>query len=435
MYFKGFQNPWMKSLAPNLLDDMHHTITLVQCHDLVISGAREQLKTCLGDDPGIVLQQDIYGFTLLHWAVLCSTPDVVQVIINAGADVNAYSRNGGTVLMWATESTHSAPMCKLLIEAGAELELVDKDGRTALHYAVTKSSPSTETIEGLLHAGANVNHVNEVGLVPIHEASFLASGSAIELLIAHGADVDAVTHSGSRAIDTAVYRNTHEVFSTLLKHSASLDHHWEGGYASYSWIICRAATYGDVATMRLLAEARLTDISMDREAVFQYWYWFDTRPPPLIDKGESPEALTSAYGALLNSITPLKIGQAPLITWTFRPRRILVPGAFPIDESKHSEDDASETTDGDLKDADDDLEDTDDDLEDTDDDLEDAYDESEAADDNFDDAAEYIEGTADGASSSSECHSTLPVKEPEQQMESNGEAGLKDDEHQRDVTG
>lgn len=292
---------------------------------------------------------DIYGCTLLHWAVLCSGPDIVKAIIDVGADVNAIARNGATVLMCALDSPNSALMCKMLIEAGAKVDLVAQKGdRSALHAAFYNVPIVPEIIKTLLRAGADANLISSGGFTPLHYAADFAFAEEIETLLAYGADIDAVSFHNERAIDFAIEGNNHEVLTTLLKYSACTDHHRKGQYGTYSSVIDAAASYGDVRTMRLLTEAQLTNIIMDDQAKRGYWYWFFTRPPPSFGEGDPLEALESAFKALLDSVTPRKVDQALLGTRESPYNGSLMPGAFPTHGSEDKADD--------LDDSDDDIE-------------------------------------------------------------------------------
>jgi ankyrin repeat protein len=339
MYVTSFWNP--RSLHPthNIFEDIRDDVTLPPCHQFVIDGALEELKLHLEQFPGSVASRDHYGFTILHWAVLCSGPEMISAIIDAGADVDARSKDSGTVLMWAISSAPAATVCETLLQAGAELELKDDTGATALHCALCAQSLDTGTIEVLLRAGANVNRVDGGGLSVLHQATARASGSDMELLLAYGADINSEDSGGLRVIDYAIRNNNHSILAVLLKHSASPNHHWTDEDGEYSYTIYSAAHYGDVATMDLLTAAHLIDISMDYHAHWNYWEWFRTRPPPLVGEGDPPEALEFAFAALLQSITPRTIER------TLRSPRIrsnLVPGAFPVDDSEDSDDDDSE---------------------------------------------------------------------------------------------
>jgi ankyrin repeat protein len=60
--------------------------------------------------------------------------EVVQTLIEAGADVNQPAMQGWTPLMKATFFGHDQ-IVRALLEAGAETSLRDKHGRTAVDHA------------------------------------------------------------------------------------------------------------------------------------------------------------------------------------------------------------------------------------------------------------------------------------------------------------
>ncbi|MEM4720009.1 MAG: ankyrin repeat domain-containing protein, partial [Candidatus Bilamarchaeaceae archaeon] len=77
--------------------------------------------------------------------------ELVKRLIERGADVNAETRFGETVLRYALEKGHTE-IAKLLIERGADVNAKNKDGWTALMYALVKGH--TEIAELLRKAGA-----------------------------------------------------------------------------------------------------------------------------------------------------------------------------------------------------------------------------------------------------------------------------------------
>mmetsp|Transcript_105152 Transcript_105152/g.206253 ORF Transcript_105152/g.206253 Transcript_105152/m.206253 type:complete len:84 (+) Transcript_105152:2647-2898(+) len=62
--------------------------------------------------------------------------DLVQVLLDAGADVNVKGEEGWTALITATSFGHSA-IVQLLLEAGADVNVQDWTGRTAADLAKT----------------------------------------------------------------------------------------------------------------------------------------------------------------------------------------------------------------------------------------------------------------------------------------------------------
>ena len=72
-----------------------------------------------------------------------NTMDLAKMLIEAGADVNTSDDNGRTALMIAAEK-NAVDLAKMLIEAGADVNASDDDGRTVFMYA-------SYSIEELLH--------------------------------------------------------------------------------------------------------------------------------------------------------------------------------------------------------------------------------------------------------------------------------------------
>ena len=88
--------------------------------------------------------------------------DVVRFLIERGADVNAYDRNGTTALMEAAEHGH-ADIVRTLIENGADMNAQNDGGRTALMIAVTSASfagpvqGAKDVVRVLIEKRANLN--------------------------------------------------------------------------------------------------------------------------------------------------------------------------------------------------------------------------------------------------------------------------------------
>jgi ankyrin repeat protein len=70
--------------------------------------------------------------TPLTAAVSSRLPGIVEILIQAGVDVNEPIEDGITPLMCAA-SSHCIECVKLLVEAGAHIHDIDSDGETA-HY-------------------------------------------------------------------------------------------------------------------------------------------------------------------------------------------------------------------------------------------------------------------------------------------------------------
>ena len=109
-----------------------------------------------------VNNRDFEGYLPLIRATIEGNVQSVAAIINAGADVNTTSRPGGyTSLMHAAKKGHY--LCiEILIESGANVNMVNRNGCTALMYAVRVND--IRCVNPLLKAGADVNLIDRRGV-------------------------------------------------------------------------------------------------------------------------------------------------------------------------------------------------------------------------------------------------------------------------------
>jgi len=148
---------------------------------------------------------DDKGATALHYAH-CGDIRVVRALLAAGADINARTPHNVTPLMSAVSMAGGSPASALeLIRAGADVNVADSDGSTALWVATTESDVSV--VRALLEAGADPNVQSRSlgfwGYTPLHMAAMNGLIEAAEVLLQHGADVTIRNGQGQTALDVA----------------------------------------------------------------------------------------------------------------------------------------------------------------------------------------------------------------------------------------
>ena len=102
--------------------------------------------------------QDNLGDTPLLHAIYMSNPKIVKELISLGADVNKKDFDLEQSPLIAAVRREVKETIEVLVNKGANLDVQDKDGNTALHLAVMKSKAVAVRI--LVDAGADIKMIN-----------------------------------------------------------------------------------------------------------------------------------------------------------------------------------------------------------------------------------------------------------------------------------
>ena len=152
-------------------------------------------------------------------AAMAGDLEAVRALVEQGADVNAAQGDGLAALHWAARNG-DVGMTELLVYAGAHLEAVTRNGSyTPLHRAGQAGKAST--VATLLKAGANPKAETSTGVTSLHFAAAAGAEEAVRLLMAHGADPNArETASGQTPLVFAASANRVAAVEALLAGNA-----------------------------------------------------------------------------------------------------------------------------------------------------------------------------------------------------------------------
>ena len=155
--------------------------TPVTFHEHCALGNLLEVKNILTNQPDLINQFSVDGYQALGLAAFFGQSEVAEYLIKEGAEVNTPSKNPMAVrpLHSAVAAQHMR-ISELLLEAGAEVDCFQKDGYTPLHEAA--GNGQLEMVQLLLCFGAKKDvHLSD-GRTPLDLAREKGNGEVSVLI-------------------------------------------------------------------------------------------------------------------------------------------------------------------------------------------------------------------------------------------------------------
>ena len=136
-----------------------------------------------------------------------------------------------------------------LLRQKVDVNAVDRDGATALHYAIW--ADDLGLADELSRAGAKVTAANAFGVTPIYLAVDNGNAAIVRRLLDAGADVNTADATGDTLLMAAIRTGNQEVVRLLIDRGARVDAaEPQLGHTALMW----AARVNDAASIKLLLE-------------------------------------------------------------------------------------------------------------------------------------------------------------------------------------
>lgn len=183
---------------------------------LYVAGSQQSAELLLANG-ALVNATDKSGRTPLHSAVGSDRLTLIPTLLKYGASVRSTDENLRTPLHFA----NSRQMADLLLKNGAISDARDKWGMSPLHVA--SACGSCGVMRALLEFGATVNAVDRNGGTALHQVVESGStGGTIKLLIEFGVDINAMNINNQTAIQKAIISAKEEEVLALLEENVEV---------------------------------------------------------------------------------------------------------------------------------------------------------------------------------------------------------------------
>jgi ankyrin repeat protein len=199
------------------------------------------------------------GFTALHVAAMESQMPgdhlgVARVLLDAGVDVDARSDGVGFTPLFFAAGVDAVDLVDLLLERGADPRATTATGETPLHEAA-REAERTGTIARLLAANVDPNARADDGSIPILRPAEQGHAAKTRALLDAGSDPLLVEEHGYGLLHAACNGSLVEIVRDLLSRGVDIHLRTHDGMTPLHYAVSSIGVRDDApATVRLLIE-------------------------------------------------------------------------------------------------------------------------------------------------------------------------------------
>ena len=183
----------------------------------------------------------------LHWAAYLGRVDVVQELINQGADIDVKDRHGTTLLHDACANGH-LDVVKFLVENKADINAKKNDGTTPLHEASRYGH--LDIVKVLVENKADINATKNGDWTPLHDASWKGYLNVAKFLVENKPDVNAKDNDGRTPLHRASDAGHLDIVKLLIDNKADINTKDNDGWTPLHW----ASVFGHLDVITFLVE-------------------------------------------------------------------------------------------------------------------------------------------------------------------------------------
>jgi len=169
---------------------------------------------------GMINEVDNDQMSALHWGAFHGNHKHIELLLDAGADMALVDKEGKRPIHWTSGNKHKKAAAKLLERDPGMVEHVDNEGRTVLHLAIADSS--TDVVKVVVKhctatdRQATLSVPDAMNRTPLHWAAVLGNAEVAGLLLRSGSDWTSKDENGATAWHYCTQNETSDCLATML---------------------------------------------------------------------------------------------------------------------------------------------------------------------------------------------------------------------------
>lgn len=237
-----------------------------ELHNLLIEHEWDNFKDKLNeyiDDIDVNMKDKNNNYFIIY-AILFNRLDVLRELVNAGANIDVTDKDGRSVLYYTIHLKYNYLLDELLSinndNIGVSIiHIKDRDGKTPVHYAVEYEN--IYALNKLLENDSNISIKDNDGYNALHTSIYTRNSEIINRLIKSTTNINAKCGTGENSLHIAANLQSYDTCKILLENDIdvnALDNDHEFSALHY------AVTLGNVQLVKLLltygADPNIQDI-------------------------------------------------------------------------------------------------------------------------------------------------------------------------------
>ncbi|MEY3196716.1 MAG: hypothetical protein RLZZ59_82 [Pseudomonadota bacterium] len=233
----SINTPQIFSMLLNAKSDVNHisSYTGLSTLHLIIKIKTHQdtkiLEELLKHNPDVNLQEKgdhTNSDTALHIASREGKTKMVDLLLKSGANPNIKNKYGETALDLAIKKENVNTAKLLLTQENLALDNKGLMGNTVLHNSMDIKHNNYEITRMLLDKGANPNAQNNLGETPLHRAIKTGNHELVAAFMEKGANIQIKDKEGKTPLDYAMSIKDTEIKQNIIQSLTSIDQKLKG---------------------------------------------------------------------------------------------------------------------------------------------------------------------------------------------------------------